>query len=210
MKRFVFTISILVVVTLTLIPNFAFSASFDCDKASTDTEKLICANDDLGLLDEMLSSKYKQAISVLGELDKKELKSSQRVWLKLRDKSCDTASNCKSVYSSRITDIEKLISSHADNDQLKLEKIIKRSVSVPKDKNWIIRNISPAECRVCTEDIRIDGGMAIGENSDITLYGKVEINFNQKEHPVIRLFSGTTIYIGDSRGEITIEEVNKN
>lgn len=231
MKRFVFSIIILAVVILTLVPNFAFSASFDCDKASTDTEKLICSNDDLGLLDETLSGKYKQAITILEELDKKELKSSQRVWLKLRDKNCDTVSNCKSVYSSRITDIEKLISSHAGNDQLKPDKIIKHSVSVPKGKTsagaseiilsneqeytvppnkiWVIENVPDADCRVCTSDAYVRGEMSQIKVSGVIFSGVFEITFTNNSNGPLKLYPGTKIWLGDSRTKLTVNEIDK-
>jgi len=67
-----------------------FSPSFDCAKASNQVEKAICADRVLSELDVVMADRYKKALGAAS--DKKALKSSQRQWLKQREK-CAKASD---------------------------------------------------------------------------------------------------------------------
>jgi uncharacterized protein YecT (DUF1311 family) len=75
---------------LTLTLTFLFPASFDCNKAKTDVEKLICSNEELSKLDEELNEAYKKALSFI--IDKKEFNQEQLKWLKQRS---DCFAKCK-------------------------------------------------------------------------------------------------------------------
>ena len=77
MKRFVIALFSFLVVAL------AHAASFDCDKASTTVEKLICSNDKLSKLDDELAEIYSSAAKEKKGGDK--IRNSQREWLKSRD-----------------------------------------------------------------------------------------------------------------------------
>lgn len=66
-----------------LIVALAHAASFDCGKASTTVEKLICSNDQLSKLDEELAEIYGSAAKE--EKGGSEIKNSQRVWLESRN-----------------------------------------------------------------------------------------------------------------------------
>ena len=56
-------------------PIYAIGASFDCNKAQTKTEKLICSDGELGKLDQKLADLYKEAVHIPG------IKAEQRAWL---------------------------------------------------------------------------------------------------------------------------------
>jgi len=75
------------------------AASFDCAKASTNVEKLICANPELSKLDEDLNKVYSLAIE--GSSDPSMLKQEQRDWLKKRNK-CNAEECLIASYSERI------------------------------------------------------------------------------------------------------------
>jgi uncharacterized protein len=60
----------------------AMAASFDCARASTAQEKLICQNPQLSALDEALAAAYRKKMSGLTGPDAAQLKQSQREWLK--------------------------------------------------------------------------------------------------------------------------------
>ena len=82
------------------------AASFDCDKASTTTEHLICDNPTLSKLDDDLDAEYKKALQDHTRADVTRL--SQKHWLHDRD-SCPEDVSTKSrlgclqiLYSSRI------------------------------------------------------------------------------------------------------------
>ncbi|WP_435276771.1 hypothetical protein ACMAZF_07485 [Psychrobium sp. nBUS_13] len=88
---------------------------------------------------------------------------------------------------------------------INLEKF--KEHEVPKGKIWLLESVEPANCRVCTSDLRINGGLAIGTNSELTMYGEFEISFNSKSHSSIKLFSGTKFWLGDSRTEIKVKQL---
>lgn len=69
---------------LTLQPLVSQPASFDCSKAITPAEKGICANPDLGRLDQEIADAYKQLLAKAEDPFKKYVKVAQRAWLKSR------------------------------------------------------------------------------------------------------------------------------
>ncbi|MDR1284953.1 MAG: lysozyme inhibitor LprI family protein [Campylobacteraceae bacterium] len=80
---------ILLFLTLTLTLTFLFPASFDCKKAKTDVEKLICSNEELSRLDEELNEAYKKLLAMTNNDDKKMIIQEQREWVKYRDGAID-------------------------------------------------------------------------------------------------------------------------
>ena len=75
------------------------AASFDCTKASTRTEKLICADAELSRLDSELGQVYAQARR--SAPDAAAVQDAQRTWLKQRDK-CQDAGCLARIYRERI------------------------------------------------------------------------------------------------------------
>jgi len=92
-----------IVLSWLVLLTTAQATSFDCAKASTKVENLICGEAELSKLDDELSKAYRQALDQ-GE-DKQKVIKEQRQWLKESRNSCD-ASNClKSVYQNRISEL---------------------------------------------------------------------------------------------------------
>ena len=60
------------------VTTFAASPSFDCAKASSSVEKLICNDAELAKLDNSLTSLYHQLMKNLSAADQKMLKTEQR------------------------------------------------------------------------------------------------------------------------------------
>lgn len=77
----------------------AQAASFDCDKASTKVEKLVCNNSELSKLDEMLNLHYKAALRNTAESNK--IRQEQRYWLKQRNNCLDVIC-IKNLYRKRL------------------------------------------------------------------------------------------------------------
>jgi uncharacterized protein len=77
----------------------AQGASFDCSKATTRIEKMICADAELSKIDEELASAYNEALKKVS--DPAALKREQQVWLKERN-ACTDAACVKQVYESRL------------------------------------------------------------------------------------------------------------
>lgn len=68
-------------------------ASFDCTKASTEVEKAICGEEGLSELDSRLSFYYSSLRGALVKNASSELLSEQRVWLRERNRVCESAHN---------------------------------------------------------------------------------------------------------------------
>ena len=82
------------------------AASFDCAKASTAVEKMICADTALSKLDEEMSGVYKAASQRCENEDKAQLKSAQLHWLKERN-TCRDADCVKRAYEVRLQGLAK-------------------------------------------------------------------------------------------------------
>jgi uncharacterized protein len=76
------------------------AASFDCVKAASKIEKIICGNDELSRLDEDLNKIYKQALERSD--DKQKETKEQRRWLKEARNTCQDIGCLKTAYQERI------------------------------------------------------------------------------------------------------------
>ena len=100
MRIFNYIVSLLFSLSLWSLPTHA--ASFDCSKASTETEKAICNDNELGALDERLSNAY----AIAKKFGNAQLvKSEQKSWLKLRD-TCGNSLCIKNKYVGRLRELE--------------------------------------------------------------------------------------------------------
>jgi len=80
------------------------AASFDCGKAISSIEKIICGDIELSKLDEQLSKTYQQALARSGD-DKPQVVKEQRFWLKITHMSCKDAACLKELYLKRIHEL---------------------------------------------------------------------------------------------------------
>lgn len=104
------------------------SPSFDCRKATTAVEKLICSNPELSKLDVSLAETYKEAVS-----KDRSIRDDQRAWNAEKNKCADL--DClKSAYEDRISELTNFIVRH-DRAALNQEQ-----AQAPTQ-----RNLSPAE-----------------------------------------------------------------
>lgn len=95
-------------IILILATTHVFSAGFDCNKASTNTEKAICENPEISVLDSRLSKYYSTIQKNLTPEEKKELINSQREWLKKRNADCKANIEClKEKYETRLVTLQK-------------------------------------------------------------------------------------------------------
>ena len=82
------------------------AASFDCAADLTITEKAICSNTALNLLDEQLSTLYSAQLRVVTKADKANYISKQRAWLRKRDRKCVSNIDCLVIsYAERIEEL---------------------------------------------------------------------------------------------------------
>lgn len=83
--------------------NFTHAASFDCAKATTKIENLICSNAELSKLDEDLNSAYQK--SLLRNDVKQNAITSQKQWLKNERNVCQSVECIKLAYETRIKEL---------------------------------------------------------------------------------------------------------
>lgn len=99
-KIVVFRLCALIAIFVT--PSLIVAESFDCQKATSEVEKIICGDYELSNLDESLNKAYLQA------LEWKDIKNriikSQRQWLKVRN-ACKNAECLKNAYEARIKEL---------------------------------------------------------------------------------------------------------
>lgn len=84
----------------------AMAASFDCSKASTPSERMVCANPQLSVFDEDLATTY--AAAMARTYDKGALKASQRKWLTNTRNRCMTKDCLVRAYVDRLADLNKV------------------------------------------------------------------------------------------------------
>lgn len=101
---------ILTVISTSSLARDYDSASFDCSRATTKVEKLICDNPDLSNVDKRLGEVYVRMQKSLSKAEIDRLKKEQREWLKQRDEKlleCGTETDCAvQFYESRIAELE--------------------------------------------------------------------------------------------------------
>lgn len=79
----------------------SWAAGFDCAKAATKVEKMICQDAGLSSLDDDLMRAYKNAL--VSATDKEALKKYQLWWLKFTRNVCPTPACLEDAYKARIT-----------------------------------------------------------------------------------------------------------
>lgn len=81
----------------------AATASFDCGKAASATEKLICSDVQTAALDGKLQQSYKTALTLASEVsDKKTLTEEQRNWIRYNRDMCQDTACLQQTYIARI------------------------------------------------------------------------------------------------------------
>jgi uncharacterized protein len=94
----------LAAISLAWMP-YVHSASFDCAKAKTKIDKLVCGDPKLSELDEKLSGLYKKVLELTPAPE--DSKEQQREWVKGSRNTCKDAACLEEAYASRISELEK-------------------------------------------------------------------------------------------------------
>lgn len=81
-----------------------YAASFDCYKAKGKVEELICEDEELSRLDELLLETYKAVLAVV--LDQGALKADQRRWISKLQRHCKEGECLLKAYEERISMLE--------------------------------------------------------------------------------------------------------
>jgi len=115
--------------------TIAQAASFDCGKASSKIEKLICGSPKLSALDDDLDKTYKAVQSNYSREEVQRLITEQRQWLKGTRNACGDEACLAQAYSSRIEAI-KPVSGNAATPLTKittLESLVPVGQGYPED-----------------------------------------------------------------------------
>lgn len=103
-------VSRMAVLSLVLSAPLASAASFDCAKARSPVEKMVCADPALSRQDDLLAASYKRAMERLG--NPVALRASQRAWLKsYAVRNCKTANCVKPLYAARVLWLDAAVKS---------------------------------------------------------------------------------------------------
>jgi uncharacterized protein len=101
MKR----IAWIILVSISFVAS-TYATSFDCVKASTKVERLICENPELSKLDDELSAKYKKVLKEPLKLNALDI--TQKQWLSYRDR-CESDVCIRNYYNQRLTELDSII-----------------------------------------------------------------------------------------------------
>ncbi len=157
----------LYVLLLASLPITAFSASFDCSKASSSMEKNICGNEVISYLDSTLSTVYKKAVS-----KNPSVRDDQRKWIKERD-LCKTDDCLIDSYQSRIDTLK--LSDFSVHMQLTPESTVNSTVEpIPESKSELTTTIVVGDDSAPEEPIP-----EYDPSSDIALVRSGVMTFNQ-------------------------------
>lgn len=139
----------LLVLTVCSATARAASPSFDCHKATTHIEKMICASPTLSALDSKLQQTYKRALAVLVDpksaslrSDREQVVKNQRDWLTYQRNICLTDTCLRRLYTARIKLLTKYI--HDPNYYWVLP-VFKVTVPSNDDQFTVVRLQDPSD-----------------------------------------------------------------
>ena len=106
-------------------PVLGYAASFDCSKAASWTEQMICGDAPLSRMDDRMAVTYKQAFEVL---DKNMLKTTQLAWIK-KQRACKDIMCLRDLYTARSDELYDLIIKSSPSSVGKLDSANAKNLS---------------------------------------------------------------------------------
>lgn len=89
------------------------AASFNCEKATTEVEKMVCENPTISDLDDKLGKVYRDVMSKANAEDKQRLLTEQKHWLKHTRNLCVHVTCFKHAYWSRQAELDSFFDPHS-------------------------------------------------------------------------------------------------
>lgn len=173
MRLCAFSAKLLLAIAILLKPLVVHAASFDCTKATSRVEKLICADDVLSKLDDELATAFRTASDVADAAH--QVRREQSQWLASRN-ACGDRACIKSAYDRRLADLRTArVSSQAgkptsapvmDADAMPSVQALETSPSPGEQQEFGIREIRSAEFKHFNGRVRIDAGRAVFSHYD--------------------------------------------
>ena len=165
----------------------AQAASFDCAKARTAAEKMICADAELSKLDERMATAYTETMA--RTKDKEKLKREQKQWLKHRDECAKIVEDPE--YSKRCVEKEYSNCAQTTKDsEACMEKARAKCVQIIKDRDTeyaqfcmkrayseALFYLQPDKFSIVyAQDAAICGRFADMLNTDLKKHGKIDLS----------------------------------
>lgn len=153
------------ILTSLVTPTLTFGASFDCKKAQSATEKLICTDTELTKLDEELHETYQTAKLVLDDLTTFS-KVQRKAW-KVREKYCRSKTCLKTWYEERTKVLNAVIktgklSNCLEAGKLSLKgKVVKKQYEIytasrkTHTRTSYLLEVNPPQCST-TNPVEVD------------------------------------------------------
>lgn len=143
-----------------LISENLFAAGFDCNKAETQVEKMICSNSSISDLDNKLNHLYESSKS---SPNKKEIIAKIREWLKSERNQCQTEACLRSAYDDFLPKLELFVKDNIEErDSEKTKDITNSNQKETSSDSTTISNASDNQNK---EDIEEDNKI---KNTDIS------------------------------------------
>lgn len=173
MKHHLLSVSLVLGLLAWAFAPHAFSASFDCTKATSPAEVLLCKDSDTSSLDDKLQKAYKAALSEVAPSSKKALIEEQRHWMKYTRDACQDEVCLQQAYTARIAVLarnEKYIiddSSCEPSGDACLNVVTYRdpSVRISSFNRSLVEQKQHGKIISCSRLINLPVGTANGNNS---------------------------------------------
>lgn len=152
----------------------AFAASFNCAKAKSEIEKMICQDPQSSKLDEKLQHTYKKALDAIDPASKDALIKEQRHWIDYTRNICQNESCLQQAYTARIDLLAKNQRYIVDRSVCEIpDGKTCRSVIYMRDPNDRIKSFNksmvnkrqPGHIIGCTKLIDLPAGSSDGNDS---------------------------------------------
>lgn len=98
-----------------------------------------------------------------------------------------------------------VFSQAACSDEILLER--GTGYTVPENIVWELDKAPIADCKVCTADLYIKGDFSQVEIDGVVVKGEFTLSISNDNHAKILLYSGTEIWLGDSRHTLNIRSL---
>jgi uncharacterized protein len=89
-----------IILLLLLVSSPVFSASFDCNKAETDAEVMVCATNNLSMADDVLTELYRKRVK-----EDPSLRDEQRFWIRNVRDAATSPEELQDIYQVRIQEL---------------------------------------------------------------------------------------------------------
>lgn len=136
---------LMIVLGCFLVVTTVDAASFDCVKAATNTEKLICSNSALSKLDEELSAAYKMALKDEKQTD--SIKQVQKQWIKERN-GCSNVSCLKDEYTARIAQLSLANKTDQSRGEMKSDAVACQTIGDYANRGELAKLYVPVDEKI--------------------------------------------------------------